>query len=67
MDGDDIRKMLQQKVFDAVNELLNVTGAEACALPIPGRQPPSYVAVGPAESIVDLLIPGDENDTEGQR
>ncbi len=64
MDGNQFREMLQQKVFDAVSELLDVTGTEAFALPIPGRQPASYVAVGPTESILGLLIPGEGNDTE---
>jgi len=59
------RARLEKDVVDAVQALLDATGAEAFALPMPSTDDPKvYVAVGPAEHIVGMLIPGDYADHE---
>lgn len=55
MNGDDIRTALQAKVFKAVNELLQATGAEAFALVIPNSDPSMFVAAGTEHSIRALM------------
>jgi len=62
---DEARAELEKNVVDAVRALLDATGAEAFALPMPATDDPKvYVAVGPAEHIVGMLIPGDYADHE---
>jgi len=65
MTSDETRAGLEKDVVDAVRALLDATGAEAFVLPLPSTDdPPVYVAVGPAEHIVGMLIPGDYADHE---
>jgi len=62
---DEIRAQLERNVVEAVQALLDATGAEAFALPMPSTDDPKvYIAVGPAEHIVGMLIPGDYADHE---
>jgi hypothetical protein len=65
MPSDETRARLEKAVVDAVRALLDATGAEAFVLPLSSTQDPRvYVAVGPAEHIVGMLIPGDDADHE---
>jgi len=65
MTSDESRARLERDVVDAVRALLDATGAEAFVLPLSlSDDPKVYVAVGPAEHIVGMLIPGDDADHE---
>jgi len=65
MTSDETRARLEQDVVDAVRALLDATGAEAFVLPLSLTDDPKvYVAVGPAEDIVGMLIPCDYADHE---
>jgi len=65
MTSDESRAQLEKEVVDAVRALLEATGAEAFVLPLSLTDDPRvYVAVGPAEDIVGMLIPGDYADHE---
>ena len=66
MTSSDVREMLEEKLKAAAKGLRDASGSSAFALPLEvddGRQ--IYVAVGTSEHILGLLIPGDENDIEG--
>ncbi len=51
----DQRKTLEQAVIDAAQALLAAMGSAAFCIPIPGTDPPLYVAAGQPHQIEGAL------------